>query len=89
MMIMNKQAILITIMMMTIWQRHYNDDKQAGDPHEPLRKQLVSHSLQHCTASSSCLQVTIHHDYDDYDNNDDLYMMMMTCLEVREVLLPI
>ena len=77
---------MITIMMMTIWQRHYNDDKQAGDPHEPFRKQLVSHSLQHCTASSSCLQVTIHDDNDDddiYDDDDPF------CLEVREVLLPI
>ena len=49
-----------------------NNEDYAGDPHEPLRKQLVSHSLQHCTASSSCLQVTIHH------HDHDLYMMMAT-----------
>ena len=83
----NMQALLITIIIMTMMTN--NDDKHVGNPHEPLRKQLVSHSLQHRPASSSCLQVTIHHDY-DHDNDDDLYMMMMmTCLQVRAVLLPI
>ena len=56
--------MILTMFMIYRWEK--NDVKTAGDPHKPLRQQLVPHSLHHLPPSSHILQVEYINDQIDY-----------------------